>query len=134
MDKFAIFEKMTKRQIINWIRNNMWMHHNLPKESDLLWEKYLEMSDEALKQGERHVEQSKVIAATGWSTKYDTLAKKFNASEDLQEKIDISKEMSRLRKPWDDHRDDYKRIDKLHEDAEKVLLQYEKARLKENGE
>ena len=120
MDKFAIFEKMTKRQIINWIRNNMWSHHRLPKESDLLWSQYEELSDRALREGEAHLKRGKEINETGWAEKYDKLAAQFNESKDIQERIKLIDQMSKLREPWDKHIEDYKRVDKLHEDAEKI--------------
>lgn len=134
MDKFAIFEKMTKRQIINWIRNNMWLHHNLPKESDLLWSQYEELSDKALKEGKAHLKRGEEIAATGWTKKWDELAAKCNESTDIQEKIQIMEQLSKLREPWDKHREDYNRIDQMHEKAERILEKHKAKREQEEKE
>ncbi len=136
MDKFAVFEKMTKGQIIDWIKSNTWMHSDylLPKESDLLWNKYEELSSKAIREGELHLEEGRRLQETNWTERYNQLAAECNKSTDIQENIEIIDQMQKLRDPWDKHIEDYKRIDQIHEEAEKVLEKYNKAKAKRKEE
>ena len=134
-DPFAVFEKMTKSEIISWMRKNSWMlSSRLPTESDILYTKWEKLSYDALEESRKHIEQGERIAATGWQTEYNNIAHQCNNTSDIQEKIRLIDKLSRLRKPWDDHVEDYKRIDALQKKANDLYEKYRELQDRESQE
>ena len=82
-----ILDEMTKAELIAWIRDQYFL--KLPKKSELLFNRWRIKSDEVLAEKEAHIEKCKNINFK----KRDEYAKKFNESNDINEKVKLAELM-----------------------------------------
>jgi hypothetical protein len=100
---YEIFEKMTKQEIINWIKSELGfrINFNLPKESDIAWLRYGLSSKEDLKNRLKLSEEFAKISSSGWARKHDDIADKFNKETNIEIKLKHIDQMQILRKEFD---------------------------------
>lgn len=122
-----ILEKMTKAELINWIRRNVWSKK--PRWSEVLFERW---KDKTKILAEEEEAEAKRFSDVDFK-KCDELAKQFNASKDINERSRIIGEMEPYEKSLQDYlqrSEDFRargrEIDKLYQAYEKAAEQERK--------
>ena len=128
-DPYEIFKKMTKEQIIKWIRQNTWMisTNHLPKESGILFQKWSDAVDVHERALNEHIAQGERIRQTNWEHEHNRQIDLLNNTKDYSERAKIFEKIVKLRKPWDLHLEEYKKVAELGSKADKIYEQYNNA-------
>ncbi len=119
--------EFTKKEIIEWIRQDIHFHLHPPKKSDFLFARW----QTRLKELEKKCEKSKEMLSAIDGKKRDELAKQFNNETDLQKRLTIAKKIEPYDKQFRAWRDFEKTIMKEHEEVEKIYQSIDKARNEE---
>src|SRR5574344_748146 len=116
--------EFTKKEIIEWIRQDFHFQINPPKKSSLLFNRWQTRSKELEKKHEKSMEMFSAIDGKA----RDELAKQFNNETDLEKRLAILKKIESYDKQFRKWRDFEKAITKEWEEVEKIYQSIDKAR------
>lgn len=119
--------EFTKKEIIEWIRQDVHFHFNPPKKSNLLFLRWQTRSKELEKKHEKSME---MISAIDGKTR-DELANQFNSETDSEKRLDILKKIESYDKQFMEWRDFEKAIMKEEAEVDKIYQSIDKARNEE---
>lgn len=119
--------EFTKKEIIEWIRQDFHFQINPPKKSSLLFNRWQTRSKELEKKYEK---STKMLSAIDGKTR-DELAKQFNNETDLEKRLAILKKIESYDKQFREWRDFEKAIMKEEAEVEKIYQSIDKARNEE---
>ena len=119
--------EFTKKEIIEWIRQDIHFHFNPPKKSELLFNRWQTRSKELEKKYDKSRE---MLSAIDGKTR-DELAKQFNNETDGQKRLAIAKKIEPYDKQFREQRDFFNAIMKEEEEVEKIYRSIDKARNEE---
>lgn len=120
--------EFTKKEIIEWIRQDIHFHLRPPKKSELLFNRWQTRSKELEKKYDKSRE---MLSAIDGKTR-DELAKQFNNETDLQKRLAIAKKIEPYDKQFREWRDFEKEIMKEYAEVEKIYQSIDKARIEEH--
>ena len=120
--------EFTKKEIIEWIRQDIHFHLNPPKKSELLFNRWQTRSKELEK---KHDKSREMLSAIDGKTR-DELAKQFNNETDGQKRLAIAKKIEPWGKQFREWRDFENAIMKEEAEVEKIYQSIDKARKEEN--
>ena len=113
-----ILGEMTKEEIITWIRKETFMR---PRNSNLLWVRYYKKSQEILERRKANIEYGLNIDLK----KRDEYAKQFNATKDVDHRVELMKKMEPYEKQFQVYIAESEAITKLEKDNEKLYKRIE---------
>lgn len=119
--------EFTKKEIIEWIRQDVHFRFNPPKKSSLLFNRWQTRSKELKKKHEKSME---MLSAIDGKTR-DELANQFNNETDSEERIAILKKVASYDKKFREWRDFDEAIMKEEAEVEKIYQSIDKARNEE---
>jgi len=119
--------EFTKKEIIEWIRQDFHFKINPPKKSSLLSNRWQTRSQELEKKYKKSME---MLSAIDGKTR-DELAKQFNDETDLEKRLAILKKIDSYDKQFREWQDFEKAIMKEWEEVEKIYQSIDKARNEE---
>lgn len=119
--------EFTKKEIIEWIRQDVHFHFNPPKKSNLLFLRWQTRSKELEKKYEKSM---KMLSAIDGKTR-DELAKQFNSETDLEKRLAILKKIESYDKQYREWRDLEKAAMKEEAEVDKIYQSINKARNEE---
>jgi hypothetical protein len=119
--------EFTKKEIIEWIRQDFHFQINPPKKSSLLFNRWQTRSNELEKKYEKSME---MLSDIDGKTR-DELAKRFNIETDLEKRLAILKKIESYDKQFRKWRDFEKAITKEEAEVEKIYQSIDKARKEE---
>lgn len=119
--------EFTKKEIIEWIRQDVHFQINPPKKSSLLFNRWQTRSKELEKKYEKSM---KMLSAIDGKTR-DELANQFNNETDLEKRLAILKKIESYDKQFREWRDFEKAIMKEEAEVEKIYQSIDKARNEE---
>lgn len=123
-----ILEKMTKEELIKYIRENTIMMIRRPRESEILYNRYHKKFDEHMIESERLTAGGKNI---DMKTR-DEIAKKFNASTDAGERLRLLDQIKPYEDQWAKHmkklKANMKAFDELEKEYERIEVIQESER------
>ena len=119
--------EFTKKEIIEWIRQDVHFHFNPPKKSNLLFLRWQTRSKELEKKCEKSME---MLSAIDGKTR-DELAHQFNNETDSGKRLAILKKIESYDKKFRKWRDFEKAIMKEEAEVEKIYQSIDTARNEE---
>lgn len=119
--------EFTKKEIIEWIRQDFHFQINPPKKSSLLFNRWQTRSKELEKKHEKSME---MFSAIDGKTR-DELAKQFNNETNLEKRLAILKKIEPYDKQFREWRDFEEAIMKEFAEVEKIYQSIDKARKEE---
>jgi hypothetical protein len=126
MDK-NIFTKMTKDEIITWIRGSAMFISNPPRMSDILFARWQVQAGKVQVKRTKHIESFKDLDLK----KRDSYAKQFNASKNAEERIQLLKKMKPYETKLQKHHEEYKKLEKEQKKVDRLYESIEKEEGKE---
>lgn len=133
--KIELLESMTKNEIISWLRgcSYVFMNDKTLTKSYVAWIKYKKESDKNMKINEALSKELSEINQTGWDIESDKLAKKFNETRDIKEKLLLAEKIQKLRKPFHDWIIKNKAQMEKEKKTKKLYRMYDKLSEEERG-
>lgn len=119
--------EFTKKEIIEWIRQDVHFYFNPPKKSLLLFLRWQTRSKELKKKHEKSME---MFSAIDGKTR-DELASQFNSETDSEKRLAILEKIASYDKQFMEWRDFEKAIMKEYAEVEKIYQSIDKARNEE---
>ena len=119
--------EFTKKEIIEWIRQDIHFHLHPPKKSDFLFARWQTRLKELEKKHEKSME---MLSAVDYE-KRDKLANQFNNETDGQKRLAILKKMKLYEKQFKAWRDFEKTLIKEDAEVEKIYQSIDNARNEE---
>ena len=120
--------EFTKKEIIEWMQQDVRLYFNPPKKSELLFLRWQKRSKELEKKRDKSME---MLSAIDGKTR-DELAKQFNNETDWENRLAIAKKIKSCDKQFREWRDFENAIMKEEEEVEKIYRSIDKARKEEN--
>jgi hypothetical protein len=122
-----ILDEMTKAEIIQWLRGEMFFYLHKPKKSDLLGLRWQAKSEALAKRNKAHTAYGKSLNLK----KRDEIAKQINATKNLDEKLCLFKKMKPYEKGLDEYLSESKALMAAEKRLDKLYAQIDIERQKE---
>ena len=126
-----IFDEMTKKEIVTWIRQS-WFPVRYPRKSEVLFLRWQRKSDDLLTKERQHLEQGR--KRKSWAAKHDEYVAAFNKSKNAEEKICLAKKMMGCSRECQKWLDESKSMSETFNRLDRLYKQYEAERKKEMAE
>ena len=124
----AIFEQMTKQEIIRWIKQEIIPSSiRMPRKSDILWYRYEKKQKELLDRSRANTQYGKSLDML----KRNEYAKKFNNTNDIKERLSLLGKMEPFEKKRKKYTNEIMAIMDEEKKCESLYSQIEKERQKE---
>ena len=127
MNNYDIFNKMTKEQIIDWLKKNTLLG-NFPTEIDIAFYNYLKAFDKDQEKWKEHIDRGKKLKDSGWEKDDKILVEQTNSETDINKKLRLLQKLKKIREPWEDHLAETKSLMKQQEKTELLYKKYLKLR------
>ena len=122
-----IFDKMTKQEIVAWIRSTVMYISSPPRMSDLMFVRWQQQSGKLQIKRRNHIESFKSLGLK----KRDVYAKQFNQSTDINEKLKLMNKIQPLDNKVQKHHEEYKKLEREQKKVDRLYKAIDKAREEE---